>query len=485
MLRHGSRHSRVRPDTGLAQEMWSGLTFRSRWTQRPQWRLYACTCFAVILAATPGGRQALSGDVGVADVLDAYESSIEVLCENPVGFRSMADVLYEGAWRYDKLPQQQKTEATVFLDTDGRTDVAVDEKRHYRNGSTFQDRRREILSEPFDLHYHDYGDEPDSELRMYRRPAEGEDRFGPCNVLHEQPLQGYITGNNGLTFLQVLRQSESVVTLRKEMEDVDGHPTYVVEADTQYGEHILWIDPEFGWNPRRIVVRKGGEDLFGSKPVTDLYQLSPGTGALRPAVALELFELTVDGIEIQRVGDAFLPTKARIVTQETFADGQWTRETANCSRSNIEFYPDFEAARAFVMDVPDGTRVVDTRFPAIRYEWRNGQVVAAVDTRLLDAIDNQMDSYKGSRCNRPVAEEGQRADPKPGEDGSPVGVASGGGPRKAPAQAGESWLSSSLVRGIVLGVLLIAVVAWLVVRSRRTAGGGARQAGVSGAERKA
>ena len=88
---------------------------------------------------------------------------------------------------------------------------------------------------------------------------------------------------------------------------------------------------------------------------------------------------TLDSIEIVRIDGLFVPTTCRKVAKTTYSNGKSREVVFDHERLEIDLDPDFEALKAFVPDIPEGTQVYfTTEEQAVGlYKWSNGRVVPA------------------------------------------------------------------------------------------------------------
>ena len=165
--------------------------------------------------------------------------------------------------------------------------------------------------------------------------------------------------------------------LRDKMEIVDGHKTYVLEAETKYGKHILWIDPEYGFHARRMAIHKITGDYEFDTNLGDPPRLPPNQSPV-PSCATVKSDLTMDNIKIEKIDGHYVPISAKIRDYEEFENGQFTEVTSIYKRRDVNFNPDFDAmVQNFLEGVPDETKVYvrgEQRQAAV-YKWHKGEVV--------------------------------------------------------------------------------------------------------------
>ncbi|MBN2589393.1 MAG: hypothetical protein JXA96_06000 [Sedimentisphaerales bacterium] len=160
-------------------------------------------------------------------------------------------------------------------------------------------------------------------------------------------------------FVDLLRKSSDLI-VKEQKEKIDGHGCYVLEGTTEKGHARVWIDPETGFNIRKIIISniKNGE-------ITNITDIS---------------EIVIDDIQMQIVEDIWLPMSVskNMITKDS--EGNIINEVKTTyKRTQFEFNPDFKKLGAFKMDViPNGTRVkFDTDNPkrALHYFWQDGKIV--------------------------------------------------------------------------------------------------------------
>lgn len=144
-----------------------------------------------------------------------------------------------------------------------------------------------------------------------------------------EPLEGLFVNRPDKSIPEILR---GAVDLRMwpEPENVDGHATYVLECTDARHVYRVYLDPDAGCNPRKLVERR----------------LDPqGDGG----------NVVVDNIELEKVGERFVPVGAH--TSWTIRSGPKYLFTwdAQYRRTDINFHPDFTGLLAFRMLVPPGT----------------------------------------------------------------------------------------------------------------------------------
>ena len=304
---------------------------------------------------------------GVSEILEKYEDSLLAL-QQTVVFKSVTEYFFEGAFPPDTFPARRVLIGNHRRDHD-RLDlilvrmsfdsIADDEPSDY-------DKRREMA-----IHYH-MGWEVDAageSPTLITCETRKDDSYRSILYLSEYgaTLDGIIPNDEFKNIPEIIREASSM-KLRQEMETIDGHATFVLDAQTKYGRYVLWIDPEYGYNPRRITASKDIEE-----------GLDPFEEGTRPGSLMTGEEITVDSIRIEKVDNVFVPTSANIARYRTFADGQWTRIRVVEKRSDFDFNPDFDSLGAFAMDIPKGVKIRNKDVPSLELVWQDGQIRPAGD----------------------------------------------------------------------------------------------------------
>ncbi|MHC4440723.1 MAG: sialidase family protein, partial [Planctomycetota bacterium] len=255
------------------------------------------------------------------EILTRYERSLIVMREK-VSFTAELEQILTGAFTY----KAKKYKHRRIIHRDGtRFGLSRESKRFDDQNKTIG---HDCLTSIHDIEkamitQNSYS-QPPEHLRIDFRPKSFMDRF-LANLGTGRLLDGITYGAHNKTFSEVMSEAH-FLQLRDQMEVVDGHKTYVLEADTKYGKHILWIDPEFGFNARRMAIRKvlGNYDSntkLGDQP----RPLPPNVNPAVPWCATIKSDLIVDNIKIEKVNGRYVPVSAKIRDYEEFEDGQLTK----------------------------------------------------------------------------------------------------------------------------------------------------------------
>jgi hypothetical protein len=86
-----------------------------------------------------------------------------------------------------------------------------------------------------------------------------------------------------------------------------------------------------------------------------------------------------------------------------YSDGSIKRRHGACELTLVDLHPDFnDIPDAFVLDVPDGTRVFDDDFPG-KFKWQNGKMVSLV-IESLSLLGKPLPELKDSKIDLSLAD---------------------------------------------------------------------------------
>jgi hypothetical protein len=261
-------------------------------------------------------------------------------------------------------------------------------------------------------------------------------------------LDGYL--GDSQNWAVILRDSGNAA-LQQAPEEVDKASCLVLEANTKQGHYKVWVDPEKGYNLRKAVVTKKGDDLYGGTPLS--------------STNMESATFALASVQFQEVDGIWIPIKGTFDrTQNVTGKGGpavW-RSTAKSVRSNVVWNPDFDKIGAFHLDLPEGTPVRDEDFPGIRYEWHGDSVAPAADSQVIAMIVSQ---NKG-RASQATTSSATQPGPAHGED-SKVPLSSN---RSSPAVASPvgpvvhwGWL---LLVAVVIGTFGLVIAKRVLAQTR-------------------
>lgn len=254
-------------------------------------------------------------------------------------------------------------------------------------------------------------------------------------------LDGYMFGSSHRSVPDLLAEGE--LHLHDDQETIDGERCYVLEATTKYGTVKAWIAPGKGYHALKYAIDKKKDDLFDETPFGALGE--PGKKGVRWTALLH-------SAQVERVGDVFVPVAGELSYTSYLEDGEKHVQRYTVERNDIDLNPDFEALGAFVLGVPNGTRVLRDDFPGISWEWQDGKVVPSVSASDVDVIDKQISQLRDKEV-------------KPTEKG-PIAGAS----LNREVVSAEPRSASKVLRFLILPVvgLVVVVAGFFLVRFRWT-----------------
>jgi len=159
------------------------------------------------------------------------------------------------------------------------------------------------------------------------------------------------------------------ISVRPATEKVNEVPCHVIDADTQYGRYVVWLDPAHGYNAAKVTRRATG----GYK---ENYHLMPQGDRASGSVVITRFD---------QVAGVWVPVEAEHKTAYT-SGRLFRRSQSRYKRANIVLNPDHDKLGSF--DIPlenpandpelkDGTRVsiILPNSPTIKATWKDGKVI--------------------------------------------------------------------------------------------------------------
>jgi len=423
--------------------------------------------FMFVLMLTQPQRNAPSPphNLSAKQVLAGYEHSLSFMTER-VSFNAETETTFNGAF---ELKQKRVTEKRILYRDGSRFGASVETKGFDdQQKMIWHNKTRSIVGSEEMMSYNAPPGKPPRSLLVDSQPKTLDTGL-VLNVGFGRVLDGITFGDDNKSFVEVMQQAPSL-RLREEMEIIDGYATYVLEADNKYGQHILWIDPEYGFNPRRMVIRKAIGDFYNKTKLGDTPPpLSPKLNLAIPWCAKVRTELTVDSIKIEKSGEVFVPVSAKVVEHMDYENGQFTEWISTYRRTNINFNPDFDAMmEAFLADIPEGTPVFfqDERgLSGVRYEWFNGKVRAKVDEAFLDGLDNQIGQLQCEAKAESAVPTEEKTEISPDESSAIAGA------QTNTLDAEPEILSESrpfpMLLLIPIGLLVIGFITWRVFLLKR------------------
>jgi hypothetical protein len=203
---------------------------------------------------------------------------------------------------------------------------------------------------------------------------------------------GCLQNNGGVSLADVLRESK----LGVRSESADGKPLLVLDGTGRWGRHSLWLDPSKGFLAVRVDQQKGEGDLVEKD--TRIADVPIIGGRFFPAARLTGKTATYTVKEAKEINGVFLPTTFSLRDEAIFADGQSVVQESSVRLSEVNLRPNLDAG-AFKVTTPlaDGTPVYAEDDPSITYEWRDGQVVKAVNRSSIANMEGE--GFRRSRAS--------------------------------------------------------------------------------------
>jgi hypothetical protein len=209
-------------------------------------------------------------------------------------------------------------------------------------------------------------------------------------------LAGYMQGDQK-PLAKILAEESSVLHMLPSTQMINGFPTYVLEATTPYGHYTVWMDPNCGYSPRRVIVERGPKDLYDGKPVSTPPPPPPPGYTRKPQPTREHVRFTMEISKIKEIDGGFMATEGSTTLNTDFSSGSKEEIHGVCEFTLIDLNPDFnKIPDAFVLGVPDVTQVIDLDFPEGKFKWKNGKMVPLVaqPIPLLDKLLPELKDIK-------------------------------------------------------------------------------------------
>jgi len=191
-------------------------------------------------------------------------------------------------------------------------------------------------------------------------------------------LAGYMHGDLK-PLAEILAKESSVLHTLPSMQIVYGFSTYVLEATTHYGHYTVWMDPNCGCTPRRVIVERGPKDLYDGKPVSTPHPAPPPGYTRKPLPTRKHVRFVLEISKIKEIDGGFMATEGSTTLSTVFSDGSKEEIHGVCEFTLIDLAPDFnKIPDAFVLGVPNGTQVYDLDDPKGKFKWQDGKVMPLI-----------------------------------------------------------------------------------------------------------
>jgi hypothetical protein len=179
-------------------------------------------------------------------------------------------------------------------------------------------------------------------------------------------LQGRMSGDD-LYINAIFRGAKITVTVREKPERVGDSDCYVIEARTNRGKYILWMDPNHGYNIARAEVSRSGNDILGKKPLAE---------SKTPYGQYVSDKYSFRDVRFKKIGDIWVPMEATMKSIDIYSDGKKSDKcitTIQYKRTEVIVNPDHDALGSFVPKFPNGSTVRVLGVPRVRFTWKDGK----------------------------------------------------------------------------------------------------------------
>ena len=119
-----------------------------------------------------------------------------------------------------------------------------------------------------------------------------------------QAAKGYFA-QDGKSVVEILRSSPDLSILRTD-EVVDNMQCVVIQGTSGYGSYTLWLDPNAGYLPRRVLVTKQKDHFWSEVKIADR---SPFSNGKLKDVAYRLDSVEIEEVDGQHVITSFVATE--------------------------------------------------------------------------------------------------------------------------------------------------------------------------------
>ena len=165
----------------------------------------------------------------------------------------------------------------------------------------------------------------------------------------------------------VLRKADRIL-VRKGTENVGGSECFVIEADTKYGRYKVWLDPEHGFHPAKVMLKAKGGDYK-----SDTFVLPEG----------HTVGINLDNVRFEKVDGIWVPMEIDFAVSQIISREYFTKADGHYKRTQFVLNPDHDKLGSFAdpisedpsndPELTDGTRVYLEK--GIRGKWQDGKVV--------------------------------------------------------------------------------------------------------------
>jgi hypothetical protein len=351
----------------------------------------------------PTPDQAKPGPATALDLLDEYTKALDSL--RSVIVKAEITSTHAGAFSRDFRDPDVRGLAdrgTSYRRTELRTDGKRSHWREYLWGhisSTFPS----IPEEQAHYYCHNWDGEqlysyriavnnPESHgIAHFYKPPKNEDKGGLSRKFPASYLMGYNLENDE-RMDSILRRAKSI-SVRQKTERIGGSDCYVIDAKTDSGRILLWIDPAHGYHPAKAETRLAPGDLvFGNN------RLPKGDGRTT----------RLQNVRFRKVDDIWVPIEADAYMDRHFGGRNHTTQTWHYKRTEVVVNPDHEALGSFDNplenprndpELKNGADVCIRHMPGDhpQYVWQDGRVVDKTGKVIMDSQPKQKSDSKESQ----------------------------------------------------------------------------------------
>lgn len=204
------------------------------------------------------------------------------------------------------------------------------------------------------------GDRPGKAMRRPRPQGQNITLHAHFGVSY---LAGYIGSDERLD--AILRKADRI-GVQKKTQKVGDSDCFVIEADTKHGRYKVWLDPEHGFHPAKLLYEAGEGDY------SDRHLMAKGDSAKQ----------YLKNVRFEKVGDVWVPMEADSGCDLRVAQGDFVKDNYHYKRTKIVLNPDHNKLGSFDdplenpsndPELKNGTRI--RMEGGLRGVWLNGKVV--------------------------------------------------------------------------------------------------------------
>ena len=189
---------------------------------------------------------------------------------------------------------------------------------------------------------------------------------------HGSPLKGKLDGSNNQSIYDLLK-SDSNVKLIPTITKVLTYDCYLIEAHTKYGIIKAWISPELDYNCLKWEITKNQNQFYRDGTTTN--------------DEFTKWTANFEAEKVEQIEGNYIVTQAKfnhIVKNDNKILGD---HTYHYNLKNVDMNPDYAALKAFEIQLPEGTIVMDEDMPGVQFRWTNGKLVS--EDEYLDALEQK------------------------------------------------------------------------------------------------